>query len=64
MQHDPNVQYCTISFNTDEDMDKAFFELIHNSEEGFSGIGEKELNITAQQCQMLDNKNIKYEHIE
>ncbi len=45
-------------------MDKAFFELIHNSSEGFSGIGEKELSITSEQCKMLDSKDIKYEHIE
>ncbi len=26
-------------------MNSAFFDLIHNSSEGFSGIGEKEINI-------------------
>ena len=64
MQHGPDTQYCTISFNTDEDMNSAFFELIHNSSEGFSGIGEKEINITQEQCIMLNSKNIKYQHVE
>jgi hypothetical protein len=47
-----------ISFDTDEDMDKAFFELIYNSNEGFTGINEREIYITKAQYEMLRYKDI------
>jgi hypothetical protein len=49
-----------ISFDNDEDMDNAFYELIHNSDSGFSGVGEKEIIVTNKQCELLKRKNIHY----
>jgi hypothetical protein len=53
-----------ISFNTKEDKDKGFFELIQTSGSGFTGIGKNEFIITQEQKVLLDNKHINFEIID
>jgi hypothetical protein len=54
---------CTISFRTESEKAKAFYELIHSKSQ-FSGIGKNTLVVQKKDCKLLKNKNIKYEIIE
>lgn len=58
-----SVTARVIRFESDEDMDKAFYELIHNSNSGFTGIGEKEISVTKEQQELLKRKQIPYKLI-
>ena len=53
-----------ISFNTEEDKNKGFFELIQTSGSGFIGIGKNEFIITQEQKVLLNNKHINFETID
>lgn len=61
-------RYCTISFPTEEDMDKAFDVLIYQSDKGFSSAGENALTIDAEQCQQLEKLQaqgeLSYSHLD
>ena len=64
MAHSENAESCVIRFPTNDDMDKAFEQLIYNSKEGFTGIDENTIAISPEQCDELKNSgNIKYEHV-
>jgi hypothetical protein len=54
---------CTISFRTEGEKAKAFYELIHSKSQ-FSGIGKNTLVVQKKDCKLLKNKNIKYEIIK
>lgn len=54
---------CTISFRTESEKAKAFYELIHSKSQ-FSGIGKNTLVVQKKDCKLLKNKNIKYEIIK
>jgi len=54
---------CTISFRTESEKAKAFYELIHSKSQ-FSGIGKNTLVVQKKDCKLLKNKNIKYELVE
>jgi hypothetical protein len=58
-----SVAARVIRFESDEEMDRAFYELIHNSNSGFSGIGEREISITKEQEELLKRKNILYKPV-
>jgi hypothetical protein len=50
-----------ISFETDEDMDNAFYELIHDSRSGFtSGASKRQIILSGEQIELLKTKNIRY----
>jgi hypothetical protein len=55
-----SVTARVIRFESNEEMDRAFYELIHNSNSGFTGIGEREISITKEQEELLKRKNILY----
>ena len=54
---------CTISFRTESEKAKAFYELIHSKSQ-FSGIGKNTLVVQKKDCKLLKNKNIKYELVK
>jgi hypothetical protein len=59
------AESCVITFESDDDMDKAIEVITYNSDYGFTGIGEHTIEVNKQQCQMLkDTNNINYTHIK
>ena len=62
--HRPNSENCVISFESNEDMDKALEELIYNSTAGFSGVDETTIIITKEQCEQLKKNNINHKHVD
>lgn len=46
--------YCTISFNSDEDMDKGLEYIMYETKGGFSMIDDFTIVISGQQCKMLE----------
>jgi two-component SAPR family response regulator len=56
--------YRTVAFNTDDDMDKAFYELVHNIKGGFTGVNENSIIITKEQCDKLNEKNVNYDVVD
>ena len=54
-----NKRYCKVSFPTDDDMGKAFEELIYNSDHGFTGLSEDSIIINRVQCNQLENLQSK-----
>ena len=57
MQRNENVR---ISFDSPEEKDKGFFELIQNSGSGFTGVGKNEFIVTPDQISLLKRKDIKF----
>ena len=55
-----NKNIHVISFDSNDEMDKAFFELIHNSNSGLIGISEIVIGVNKEQLELLKRKNIKY----
>jgi hypothetical protein len=64
MQRSVSEEYVTISFETDEDMDRAFHQLVHNSNSEFIGLEERTIAVTKEQLELLHSKNIMYTIIE
>jgi hypothetical protein len=64
MQRSVSEKYVTISFETDEDMDKAFSQLVYNSNSIFIGLEERTIAVTEEQLELLHSKNIMYTIIE
>lgn len=60
MQTTVEKDIFVISFHTDEDMDKAFDELIHNSNSKISAVDERQIAVSQEQLKLLKNKNISY----
>lgn len=60
MQATVEKDIVVISFQTDEDMDKGFDELIYNSNSKISAVDERQIAITQEQLKLLKNKNIGY----
>jgi hypothetical protein len=60
-------KYCTVRFPTDEDMDRAFDTIIHDSENGFTGVDDNTIIINTDQCNMLEelmkNKQLNFVHV-
>jgi hypothetical protein len=57
MQRNENVR---ISFDSPEEKDKGFFELIQTSGSGFTGVGINEFIVTSEQIDLLKSKDIKF----
>jgi hypothetical protein len=53
-----------ISFNSKEDKDNGFFELIQTSGSGFMGTGKNEFLISEEQGRLLRDKNINFTEIQ
>ncbi len=58
-----NHETCTIGFHNKSEQAKAFYELIHSKSQ-FSGIGKNTFVIQKKDCELLKNKNIKYDIIK
>lgn len=54
---------CTIGFNSEKQMDRAFYVLMHSNAQ-FSGIGKDKLVIHKKDCRKLKGKNIKFHEIQ
>jgi hypothetical protein len=63
--HNEGIRECVVSFPTNDDMDRAIGVLTYESDDGFTGIDERTIEISTEQCQMLKSKgDITYNHIE
>jgi hypothetical protein len=49
--HSPDTKNCEILFEKEEDMEKAFDELINHSKDGFIGTGNMSIEINKEQCE-------------
>lgn len=54
---------CVISFESDEDMNKAFEEIIYKINGKFVGVDENSILVSKEICESLEENNIKYKHI-
>jgi hypothetical protein len=60
--HTPNTESCILSFENEEDMDRAFEQLIYKINGDFAGVSENSIMVSKEICEILEKNNVKYKH--